>query len=89
MKERDTTHWASPNTGASNSSGFTALPAGTRGGGSGTFRIIGYYTGWWSSTETLPMYALFRTISFGGTSLNRDFGFTKSTGFSVRCLKDR
>jgi uncharacterized protein (TIGR02145 family) len=88
MKEADTTHWASPNTGANNSSGFTALPAGTRGGGSGTFRVLGSYTGWWTSSEALPSYAWYRTISFASSTINRDFGHLETTGFSVRCLRN-
>lgn len=89
LKEAGTEHWDSPNTGATNSSCFTALPAGTRGGGNGTFRVLGSYTGWWSSTDLMPMYAWFRTITFASIVLNRDFGYLKSTGFSVRCIKDQ
>ena len=50
MKESGTTHWNSPNTGATNESGFTALPGGYRSNYSGTFDDIGYGGGWWSST---------------------------------------
>src|ERR1035437_1728963 len=50
MKETGTTHWTSPNTGATNSSGFTGLPEGLRTDG-GPFYDVGSYGGWWSSTE--------------------------------------
>ncbi|MCB9001260.1 MAG: fibrobacter succinogenes major paralogous domain-containing protein [Bacteroidales bacterium] len=50
LKETDTTHWASPNTGATNETGFTALPGGYRGRG-GAFGGIGGYGYWWSATE--------------------------------------
>ncbi|SDD19418.1 FISUMP domain-containing protein [Williamwhitmania taraxaci] len=50
LKEIGTTHWASPNTGADNSSGFTALPGGYRNYG-GSFYYIGYGGYWWSATE--------------------------------------
>ena len=89
MKEKGIEHWLSPNTGADNSSGFSALPAGTRGGGNGTFRLIGSYTGWWSTTQVISTNALFRTISFASDELNRDFGYLESTVFSVRCIKDK
>ena len=52
MKESGITHWTSPNTGANNSSGFSALPAGFRSpSGSGTFQRIGEFELLWSSTE--------------------------------------
>jgi len=88
LKEADTTHWASPNAGADNSSGFTALPGGTRGGGSGTYRVLGREGGWWSATEVTKTFAWYRTITFAGANVNRDFGHLESTGFSVRCIKD-
>ena len=40
LKEPGTTHWNSPNTGADNSSGFTALPGGYRNC-NGTFTALG------------------------------------------------
>ena len=50
MKEAGTAHWNSPNTGADNSSGWTALPGGYRDF-NGTFLSIGSYGYWWSATE--------------------------------------
>ena len=50
LKETGITHWKSPNNGATNESGFTALPGGYRYG-SGTFFDIGSTGNWWSSTE--------------------------------------
>ena len=56
MKETGTTHWNSPNTGATNESGFTGLPGGYRSGG-GYFSYVGNYGNWWSSTEMLVYHA--------------------------------
>ena len=50
LKETGTSHWQSPNAGATNTSGFTALPGGSRTN-DGTFYSIGGYGYWWSSTE--------------------------------------
>ena len=50
LKEAGFTHWQSPNEGASNSSGFTALPSGYRSV-TGAYDYIGYYAYWWSSSE--------------------------------------
>lgn len=86
MKEAGTSHWLSPNTGASNSSGFTALPGGYRVN-SGTFNGNGNYCLLWSSTGNLTADALNRSlnyddVNFNNASTNRPFGF------SVRCLRD-
>ncbi len=89
MKEAGTTHWKSPNTGATNSSGFTALPGGTRTNPlNGDFGDgLGYVCWWWSSseynsTEALNRYPyFFDSNAYRGTSL-------KTFGFSVRCVKD-
>ena len=76
--------WVSPNTGATNSSGFTALPASLYGGcaicPNGT-------TLWWSSTEKSTTDAWFRNLNFYVADSYRDSG-GKNAGFSVRCLKD-
>ena len=50
MKETGIAHWVSPNTGATNESGFAALPAGTRSIYS-KFFYIGYHAYFWSSVE--------------------------------------
>lgn len=88
MKEAGTTHWTTPNTGATNSSGFTGLPGGGRYG-SGTFGDVGGLGFWWSSTEASPTDAWSRYLSYGNGSINRNgSGSGKKDGFSVRCLKD-
>ena len=86
LKETGTAHWNSPNTGATNSSGFTALPGGNRRS-SGSFDNFGYYGAWWSSSEYSGSYAWYRFLSYNLDQVNRD-NWNKTDGFSVRCLKD-
>jgi len=86
MKEAGTAHWNSPNTGASNSSGFTALPGGSRYG-NGYFYYLGSYGGFWSSSELYAASALLRLLDYDDEDVNR-YGNYEDYGFSVRCLKD-
>jgi len=84
LKEVGTTHWLSPNTGASNSSGFTALPGGLRiilGNFNNTVGTDGY---WWSSSENSSNYAQLDNYYRG---MFRDT-LQKKYGASVRCVKD-
>ena len=83
MKETGTAHWISPNTDATNSSGFTGLPGGYRDGG-GTFPNIGYGI-WWSSSERGTTYAWSRDLYFNSGYAGRNDD-DKRDGFSVRCL---
>jgi len=53
LKESDTTHWISPNTGANNESGFIALTGGYRHH-PGKFETIGFQGWWWSTAESSP-----------------------------------
>ena len=85
MKEADTTRWRSPNTGATNASGFTALPGGDRY--EGAFIAISQYGYWWSATEAQTPTAWDRFIGFGRADVARHDVF-KYTGYSVRCVKD-
>lgn len=89
LKETGTKHWHAPNNEADNKSGFTALPGGTRGGGNGSYRVLGSMGGWWTSTQAIPTYSWYRTINFDGPDVNRDFGHVQTTGFSIRCVKDK
>ncbi|OFY53192.1 MAG: hypothetical protein A2X22_10910 [Bacteroidetes bacterium GWF2_49_14] len=90
MKEAGTVHWKSPNTGANNYSGFTALPGGYRFA-SGTFFSMGVLGMYWSSTtETLASAgrgAWRRLMSANNIELNR-YDYGKVNRLSVRCLKD-
>jgi uncharacterized protein (TIGR02145 family) len=86
LKETGTTHWSSPNTGATNETGFTALPGGFRNY-YGSFFSIGNLGYWWSATEDDPDGAWYRGMNYGNSSVNRDVS-TKELGFSVRCLRD-
>ena len=88
MKEAGPSHWASPNEGATNSSGFTALPGGFRTGLFG----FSYLTGganFWSSTEYSSTYAWYRNLYYNSEAVYRNnTGYFKMDGFSCRCLKD-
>jgi uncharacterized protein (TIGR02145 family) len=86
MKEAGTTHWLAPNTGATNSRGFTGLPAGVRIS-DGLFGYLGYYAYFWSSTEYSGSIAWDRNLYYDGSYVYR-FDDYKVHGFSVRCLKD-
>jgi uncharacterized protein (TIGR02145 family) len=86
MKETGTAYWQSPNTGATNSSGFAALPSGYRNY-SGSFINLGFFCYWWSTSEYNSSTALYRNISYNNASLYRYF-LNKPNGFSVRCLKN-
>ena len=86
LKETGTTHWNSPNTGATNETGFTALPGGLRGD-DGAFYDIGSYGYWWSATEDIANNAWYRFMSFNFSNVYR-IGDPKELGFSVRCLRD-
>ena len=86
MKESGLTHWSSPNTDATNESGFTGLPGGTVGFGG--FLDLGSYGRWWASNEdVVGNYSFFVWLSYDDPYL-RTSSTTKEIGFCVRCLKD-
>lgn len=86
-KMKATSGWKSPNTGATNSSGFTALPGGYRSAGNGSFYSVGDYGNWWSSTATDAGSAYNRRLYYGTANAYR-LNRIKKNGFAVRCLKD-
>ncbi len=85
MKEVGIAHWLTPNTGATNSSGFTGLPGGFRDG-SGTFGVISRIAFWWSSTG-VQSTAWYRFIDCNNSNFY-SANISKNSGFSVRCVKD-
>ncbi|MBN1790232.1 MAG: fibrobacter succinogenes major paralogous domain-containing protein [Bacteroidales bacterium] len=85
LKETGTSHWNPPNTGASNESGFTALPGGGRY--SSAFGYMGGYGHYMSSDEVDADNAGGRIFAYDNGILD-NYGSQKSSGFSVRCIKD-
>ena len=85
-KMKATTLWNSPNTNATNSSGFTGLPGGGRDYG-GSFYGIGNGGDWWSSSEIDTANAWGRYLGYTNGSAGRSGG-DKTDGFSVRFLRD-
>jgi uncharacterized protein (TIGR02145 family) len=86
LKEIGTTHWQSPNTGATNETGFTALPSGGRSN-YGSYGTFGYFGIWWSSTESATLDAYILRLTYDRRKVYRNSGY-KYSGFSIRCLKD-
>jgi uncharacterized protein (TIGR02145 family) len=80
--------WLSPNTGATNISGFSALGGGSRSSATGTFSDINYYGHWWTATEFDTNHAWKRIMYSGNASVGRGNSSEKQYGFSVRCIKD-
>jgi uncharacterized protein (TIGR02145 family) len=89
LKEVGLTHWLTPNTGANNSSGFTALAAGYEFSASGAFNTgLGDYADVWTATEGTADTGWYRELWFNNTSVYRMNSAGKTAGFSVRCVKD-
>jgi len=85
LKETGTTHWLSPNTGATNETGFTALPGSYRDN-NGTFYTRGGYGLWWSSSPNSTT-AFYRYISWSMSDVQWNV-YDVRKGMSVQCLKD-
>ncbi|MEI6679534.1 MAG: FISUMP domain-containing protein [Mariniphaga sp.] len=83
LKESGSSHWTTPNTGATNSSGFTALPGGCRYD-SGIFNFMPNIGEWWSAGNTTRMYW---SLQYGIITINSNSS-TNQYGYSIRCLKD-
>ena len=84
--EAGTGLWYSPNTGATNESGFTAVPAGCRDS-YGTFGTVGINGTWWSFSESITNYALSWYLSCDYIAAG-SASYYKNYGFSMRCVKD-
>jgi len=86
LKETGTTHWATPNTGATNETGFTALPGGYRSSSTdnGAFFYIRTNGFWWSSKEFSTSNAWNR---FYSDNYFYRADYAKQYGLSVRCVK--
>jgi len=86
LKETGTIHWLTPNLGATNESGFTALPGGFRNQGGGFFNLTA--TGhWWSTTIYSSSSAWYHFLDYNGNAVFKN-AVSWELGYSVRCIKD-
>ncbi len=87
LKETGTVHWRSPNVGATNESGFTAVPTGIvsfQG-----FNFGDTEANWWATMDKGATQVFFRYITSGSTVLVQlEYNYEDSYGFHVRCVKD-
>ncbi|MDC1486898.1 hypothetical protein N8134_05130, partial [Flavobacteriales bacterium] len=85
MKEAGYDHWISPNTGATNSSGWSGIPGGIRYSSSSItyLGVIGY---WWSSSETgNNSNSWYRRLDYDLEHILHHDG-TREDGRSARCV---
>jgi uncharacterized protein (TIGR02145 family) len=82
-----TGYWNAPNSGATNASGFSALPGGfiTAMGVSSNTVTNGYY---WTSTQVDGNVGYGRTLYSDPGSIIQTANFNKRAGMSVRCIRD-
>jgi uncharacterized protein (TIGR02145 family) len=85
MKEAGTDYWLAPNTGATNQSGFTALPGGIRLGDDSNFTAMNEGGAWWMNYDDGDTFLLY--TSYDSDSLFSE-GATRQFGVSVRCVKE-
>lgn len=86
LKDVEFTHWLTPNTGASNVSGFTAIPGGARRL-SGEFYGMGKYGYWWTSTRERSDYGWYTYLRYDTENIERGYS-GKIYGNSIRCVRD-
>lgn len=85
LKEASTNYWDNPNIGATNETGFSALPAGMKQ--NNTANNIGYYGCFWSSSEISASRVWYQILCTANSEL-QGYDGGKGYGYSVRCIKD-
>ena len=83
--------WSSPNTGATNLSGFSGLASGYRSE-AGTYNSAGLFAQWWSSARipasgSLPPKAWYRGVDYNNTRVVQGNPFV-TNGMAVRCIRN-
>lgn len=92
LKEVGTSHWNSPNTGATNATGFTALPGGHRNAGSDGFVEIGHAATFWQKNISADTSYCWVLTSPSSLFMQTSYHYVNSDalifGRSIRCIKD-
>jgi uncharacterized protein (TIGR02145 family) len=86
MKEAGTDHWTAPNTGATNSSGFTGLPGGMRDLLS-VYVAMGENGLWWTTSayDASTFWSTYLWYMYSGVDHNPT---PKNYGLSIRCVRN-
>ncbi len=85
LKETGFAHWESPNAGATNETGFTAIASGNRY--QGQYVNLGVSGWWWTSSTGGTSWAYYFCMYSNSTKLDK-FTYDKKDGFAVRCIKE-
>jgi uncharacterized protein (TIGR02145 family) len=88
IKETGTDYWTSPNTGATNLTGFTAIPAPVRLENGSFSEFTGVYTWWWLSSNYSSTTGAYFGMVNNRTEIENVFSLKKEAGVSVRCIKN-
>lgn len=86
-KLKSTTNWTTPNTGATNASGFSAFANGWRSN-AGIFEDKDLFGHWWSATENTANAPFLRVLYYDFDGVTRASYFGSKDAISVRCVKD-
>ena len=91
LKETGFTHWGSPNTGATNETGFTAIPNGMRDQSGNFLNSLTTNCTFWTSSEynnggTINGWS--GNLFYDGMNFLISGGYSKTRGISIRCIKD-
>ena len=86
LKESGTSHWISPNTGATDTFGFKGVPGGYRYN-DGAFNYLGSFSYFWSCDEYTSLLAFLFNLNYNDTNIGEG-EIWKAVGMSVRCVRD-
>lgn len=86
LKESGTINWSDPNLGATNESGFSALPGGTRYTNGLFFsnKTAGY---WWTTSRSKELNGWYRSLNNSTSAVSKNY-HDSTNGFSVRCVRN-
>jgi len=86
MKSTGTEHWQSPNVNATNESGFTGVPCGSRFY-NGIFGYVNNVGTFWSSSQDTSIHAINRLLYFNNELVDKYYG-VNTVGLAVRCVRN-
>jgi len=87
LKENSTMFWNSPNYGATNSSGFTGLPAGFPLAEKKMFWDFGRTANWWGKTSDTSIHVCY-SLTYDNGMIYKGIFPGNGWGYNIRCIKD-